>query len=115
MGANAQREMRASLRLNRAQEDARNMLRVIFAQEGKTTCASRLWHEMVRDLPDYEPARANLAILGGQSELAAGVTAAAPSSAASIVKASRDERDKHLPPGRSTDQSDNRGGGSNIH
>jgi hypothetical protein len=68
MRANAQREIRASLRLNRAQEDARNMLRVIFAQEGKTTCASRLWHEMVRDLPDYEPARANLAILGGQSE-----------------------------------------------
>jgi hypothetical protein len=71
MRANAQREMRASPRLNRAQPNAWNMLRVIFAQERKTTCASRLWHEMVRDLPDYEPARANLAILGGQSELPA--------------------------------------------
>jgi hypothetical protein len=58
MRANAQREMWASLGLNRAQPDAQNMLRLIFAQEEKTTCASRLWHEMVRDLPDYEPARA---------------------------------------------------------
>jgi hypothetical protein len=79
---------------------------------GKDNLRVRLWHEMVRNLPDYEPARANLAIL---ASFRRAWRRPAPSSAAAIVKASRDERDKHLPPGRSNDQSDNHAGGSNIH
>ena len=62
----AEQETLASLQLNPGQADARNMLGVIYAQEGKTVRASLVWRELVREVPDYEPARTNLTILGSQ-------------------------------------------------
>ena len=76
MLADAEDETVASLRLNPAQPDARNLLGVIYAQEGQTVRASTIWRELVREAPDYEPAHTNLAILGSQSEVALGDTAA---------------------------------------
>ena len=76
MLADAEHETLASLLLNREQPDARNLLGVIYAQEGKTVRASLIWRELVRDVPDYEPARKNLALLGNQSEVAFDETAA---------------------------------------
>lgn len=76
MLADAERETLAALRLNREQPDARNLLGVIYAQKGETARASQIWHDLVRDLPDYEAARANLGILGNPNEVASGETAA---------------------------------------
>jgi hypothetical protein len=39
--------------------------------------ASLVWRELVREVPDYEPARRNLALLASQNEVALGETAAA--------------------------------------
>jgi len=74
--AEAEHETIAALRFNPEQADARNLLGVIYAQEGKTASASLVWRDLVRDAPDYEPALANLAILGNPSEVAVGETAA---------------------------------------
>jgi Flp pilus assembly protein TadD len=65
--ADAEREMLASLRFNPREPDARNSLGVIYAQEGKTVRASLVWRELVREVPDYQPARTNLALLGSQN------------------------------------------------
>src|SRR3984957_4539495 len=62
--ADAEREMLASIQLNPRQPDAKNALGVIYAQEGKTVSASLVWRELVREVPDYQPARTNLALLG---------------------------------------------------
>lgn len=78
MLADAERETLSSLRLNRKQPDARNLLGVIYAQEGKTTRASRVWRELVSEVPDYQPARTNLALLDSQSEVVLGEDAVAP-------------------------------------
>jgi hypothetical protein len=45
-----------------------------------------VWRELVRDDPDYQPARKNLALLSSQKEVARGKTAAAasPPSAAAV-------------------------------
>jgi tetratricopeptide (TPR) repeat protein len=72
MLANAERETLASLQLNPGQLDARNTLGVIYAQEGKSVRAALVWRELVREVPDYEPARRNLSMLGSQSEVARG-------------------------------------------
>ena len=55
--------MLASLRLNPGQPDARNSLGVIYAEERKTVRAALVWRELVRETPDYEPARKNLRLL----------------------------------------------------
>jgi tetratricopeptide (TPR) repeat protein len=60
----AERETKASLRLSPGQADARNLLGVIYAREGKTIRAAQTWHDLIRDVPSYQPARANLSILG---------------------------------------------------
>jgi protein O-GlcNAc transferase len=83
--ADAERETLASLRLNPNQPDARNMLGVIYVQEGKPVRASLVWRELVREVPDYKPARTNLA-LAGNHEVALGETAAAVPSPAVAVK-----------------------------
>jgi tetratricopeptide (TPR) repeat protein len=88
--AEAERETLAALRLNPGQPDAWNSLGVIYAEEGRTVRASVVWRELVREEPDYKPARRNLALLGSQIEVARGKTAAvAPPAAA--VKATEDE------------------------
>jgi len=76
MLADAEREMLASLRLDPGQLDARNSLGVIYAEEGKTVRASMIWGELVREVPDYQPARTNLKLLGNRVEVARGETAA---------------------------------------
>jgi Flp pilus assembly protein TadD len=76
MLADAEHETLAALRLDPEQPDTRNLLGVIYAQEGKAASASRIWRELVRDVPDYGPALANLAILGNPSEVAIGEAAA---------------------------------------
>ena len=68
--ADAEREMLASLRLNPGQPDARNSLGVIYAEEGKNRGASQVWRELAREMPDYEPARRNLELLGRRMEIA---------------------------------------------
>jgi Flp pilus assembly protein TadD len=70
MLADAEHETLASLQLNPDQPDARNQLGVIYAQEGKIARASLVWRDLVRDLPDYEPARTNLVVLGSRSPVA---------------------------------------------
>jgi Flp pilus assembly protein TadD len=84
MRAEAEQETLASLALNSRQPDARNLLAVIYVQEGKTVRASEIWHEIVREVPDYELARTNLILLGSQSQVALGETAATTLPAASI-------------------------------
>jgi Flp pilus assembly protein TadD len=88
----AERETVAALRLDRQQPDARNLLGVIYAQEGKTASASLVWRDLVRDVPDYEPARENLAILGNPNEVAIGETAAVDLPRAAAVNAILDGR-----------------------
>lgn len=90
----AEHETLAALRLNPDQPDARNLLGVIYAQERKTGRASQMWHDLVRDVPDYEPARENLAILGSPNEVAIGGTAAANLPRAAAVPAIADERER---------------------
>lgn len=87
MLADAEQEALVSSGLNPGQPDARNLLGVIYAQEGKTDRASLIWRELIDDLPDYEPARKNLALLGSQNEVALGKTAAAAPPPAAAVKA----------------------------
>jgi tetratricopeptide (TPR) repeat protein len=76
MLVDAERETKASLRLNPGEADARDLLGVIYAREGKTARASQTWHDLIRDVPSYQPARANLSILGSQNEVADAETAA---------------------------------------
>jgi tetratricopeptide (TPR) repeat protein len=92
MLVDAERETMASLRLSPGQADARNLLGAIFAREGKTVRALQTWHDLIRDVPSYRAARANLSILGSQIEVADTETAAtAPTSPAAAVPSSKNE------------------------
>jgi tetratricopeptide (TPR) repeat protein len=59
----AEQEILLSLRLEPNQADARNQLGVIYAEEGNFARAHEEWTELAGSIPDYTPARANLAIL----------------------------------------------------
>jgi len=76
--ADAERETLASLRLNPRQPDALNSLGVIYAEEGQTDRAAIVWRELLREVPNYEAARTNLALLGRSSGVAIGGRAAIP-------------------------------------
>ena len=65
MLAEAERETLAALRLNPRQTEALNLQGVIYAREGQTVRASRVFQEIIRGQPDYQPARANLPMLDG--------------------------------------------------
>jgi tetratricopeptide (TPR) repeat protein len=109
MLSDAEHETLVSLRLNPGQPDARNLLGVIYAQEGKTVRASLTWRELVRDVPDYEPARKNLALLGSQDEVAFGKTAAvALPTPVADVKAIKNERKTTLAVMQNTPASETR-------
>jgi tetratricopeptide (TPR) repeat protein len=97
MLADAERETLASLQLNPGQSEARNSLGVVYAEQGKTARASLVWRELIHDVPDYQPARTNLGLLGNQNEVVLSETAALASSPAAAVEASDDERLPHLP------------------
>ena len=90
MLVDAERETLASLRLSYREPDARNLLGVIYAEEGQHVRASLVWRELLRDEPDYEPARMNLALLSRPSEVA-------PGEAAPAVSAIREESEQRLP------------------
>ncbi len=92
MLADAEHETLVSLRLNPLQPDARNLLGAIYAQEGKTAHASLVWLELLRDVPNYAPARANLELLGSLSAVPTGETTAAVPLSAGDVRTIRDER-----------------------
>jgi Flp pilus assembly protein TadD len=74
--ADGEREMLTSLKLDPRQPDARNLIRVIYAEERETERASLVWRELVHDVPDYGPARENLRLLNNQRGVASGETAA---------------------------------------
>ncbi len=95
--ADAEREMLASLRLNPRQPDARNSLAVIYAEERKSVRAAMLLRELVREAPDYQPARKNLALLGSRVEVARGETAAVALPPAAAVKAAGQQPNPHSP------------------
>ena len=97
----AEREIQESLRLNHRQPDARNLLGVIYAREERTARAWLVWRELVHDVPDYQPARTNLALLGNQNEVVPAKTAAVVPPPAAAVKAIEDQR-KLPPPIRET-------------
>ena len=99
MLADAENETLTSLKLNPDQPDARNLLGVIYAQEGKIARASLVWRDLVRDLPDFEPARINLVVLGSRSPVAGAddETAAVDLPPAAAVKAIGDKRQSRLP------------------
>jgi len=92
MLADAEHEILASLLLNPGQPDARNLLGVIYAQKGETSRASQIWRDLVRDVPDYQPARTNLETLGSPNEVASGATTAVDLPRAAAVNAILDER-----------------------
>jgi Flp pilus assembly protein TadD len=94
--ADAEREMLA-LRLNPGEPDTRNSLGVIYPEEGKTVRAGLVWRELVREVPDYEPARRNLRLLGSRVEVARGETAAVALRPATAVKATEEQRNRHSP------------------
>lgn len=61
--AQAEQEALLSLQIDPRQPDARNTLGAIYAEEGKYLRASQEWKDLVGEIPDYTPARTNLAIL----------------------------------------------------
>jgi tetratricopeptide (TPR) repeat protein len=91
MLADAEHETAASLQLNPDQPDARNLLGVIYAQQGDISLATLTWRELTHDIPDYEPARTNLAVLS-LSKVATGETAAVNLPRATAVDTIMDER-----------------------
>ncbi len=109
MLADAEHEALVSLQLNPRQPDTRNLLGVTYAQEGKIVRALHIWLKLVRDAPDYQPARTNLAILGSQREAARGKTAAAAlRTPAAAVKAIKKERKTTLVVMRNKPESETR-------
>ena len=91
MLANAESETLASLRLNPQDADTRNLLGVVYAQQGKTAGAWMVWGELAREVPEYAPARKNLALLGSQHEVVLGETAAVVLPPAAAVKTTEDQ------------------------
>jgi len=88
----AERETIATLQLNPDRPDVRNLLGVIYAQEGKSADESLVWREFIREVPDYEPASTNLAILGSPNGAASPETAAVDLPRAAAVDAIIDRR-----------------------
>jgi tetratricopeptide (TPR) repeat protein len=74
--AEAEKETRASLLLDPEHPEARNLLGVIYAERGQTARAYSIWRELVHELPDYEPARINLRLLGSAAPVSSGKRAA---------------------------------------
>jgi Flp pilus assembly protein TadD len=70
MLADAEHEISAALILDPVELDERNLLGAIYADKGDVAGAYSVWSQLVRDVPDYEPARRNLASLLSQHEIA---------------------------------------------
>jgi Flp pilus assembly protein TadD len=72
----AEGEILASLHLNPGQADARDLLGVIYAEEGQSARAAAVWEQLLRDEPDYAPAQTNLARLRGSEPAVSASTVA---------------------------------------
>ena len=72
----AEYETLASLRLSPEHPEARNLLGVIYAEQGHSARADSIWRQLVRELPDYEPARINLSLLDSATSATSGERAA---------------------------------------
>ena len=59
----AREELATSLRFDPRQPDARNMMGLVYAEERDYPHAREVWNGLARTEPDFEPARANLAVL----------------------------------------------------
>jgi len=70
----ALQEITASRRLAPEDPEAGNTNAIICAEMGDLACARDIWITLVRTVPDYTPARANLLILGSSSEAIASDT-----------------------------------------
>jgi tetratricopeptide (TPR) repeat protein len=77
MLAEAEHETLASLQLSSERPEARNLLAVIYAEEGHTARAYSIWRELVQELPDFEPARINLSHLDSPTPATSGEKRAA--------------------------------------
>jgi tetratricopeptide (TPR) repeat protein len=86
MLVDAEHEVETSLRLSPGQPDARNLLGVIYAREGKTARAAQIWRNLIQETPDYQPARTNLSFLSSRNSVAETETAAVASSPAAAVR-----------------------------
>ena len=64
----ALQEITASRRLAPEEPEAGNTNAIICAEMGDLACARGIWTKLVRAVPDYTPARANLLILDSSSE-----------------------------------------------
>ena len=67
--AEAEAEIWKALNLDPFEPDERNLLGVIYADKGEIVGAYLTWSDLVRDVPDYAPARRNLAFLLSQNEM----------------------------------------------
>ena len=76
MFAEAEHETLTSLRLSPEHAEARNLLGVIYAEQGRTARAYSIWRELVQELPDYAPARINLSLLDSATPASSGQRAA---------------------------------------
>jgi Flp pilus assembly protein TadD len=74
--AEAEHETLASLLLSPEHPEARNLLGVIYAEQGHTARACSIWRELVHELPGYEPALINLSLLDGAAPVTSGERAA---------------------------------------
>jgi tetratricopeptide (TPR) repeat protein len=71
MLAEAEAETLASLRLSPGEIDARNLQGVIDAQQGHRARASEIFRQILKEHPDYQPARDNLLILEASGQVRA--------------------------------------------
>ena len=60
----AEQEALIALTLNPCDSDVHNTLALVYAEHGNYTRARKEWSDLLLDNPEYEPAKANLAILG---------------------------------------------------
>jgi len=72
MLAEAEHETLTSLLLSPEHPEARNLLGVIYAEQGHADRAYSIWRELVHELPDYEPALINLGLLDSATPATSG-------------------------------------------
>lgn len=69
MLSEAENQTLIALRLSPGQPDERNLLGVIYAEEGKAANAADVWHRLAQDDPGYQPAAQNLQVLDSADEV----------------------------------------------
>ena len=72
MLAEAEHETLTSLLLSPGHPEARNLLGVIYAEQGHTARAYSIWRALVHELPDYQPAMINLRLLDSTTPVTSG-------------------------------------------